>query len=167
MLTPHIIAPAPIQLAYTIRVDQGYQANPTPTAYEVQVPAPDSLQDQITSVLIRDEAFKVEILRIAELNREIAFIVQSLHHSKARHSFFTSLSKDPATFVKRWISSQKRDMEIILGDSRMGIGVALPGPGEEWMGDEFRRGGAQGVWGSANAREAAGFLVHKPIRWSK
>lgn len=127
--------------------------------------APDPLQDKIASILIRDESFKQDVLRIAEIDREIAFIVQQLHHSKARHSFFTSLSKDPGTFIKRWISSQKRDMEIILGDSRVGMGIGLPG--NEWMGDEFRRGGANGVWGSENAKEAAGFLVYKPGRWGK
>ena len=92
---------------------------------------------------------------IARLDDELAHIIQAINNSKARHSFFSSMSRDPTTFIKRWVSSQKRDMEIILGDSRIGSGA-------EWMGEEFRRGGRDGVWGSDNVRESVGLMVTKP-----
>ena len=70
------------------------------------------------------------------------------------------MSKDPATFVKRWVSSQKRDMENILGDSRVPLGT-------EWVADEFRRGGKDGVWGSENVKETVQLLVGQPGNWAR
>ena len=75
-------------------------------------------------------------------------------HSKARHTFFKSLEKDPVNFIKRWTASQKRDLEVILGE-------ATRGGGEDGGGEEFRRGGQKGVWGSETVRESVGLMVAK------
>jgi SWI/SNF-related matrix-associated actin-dependent regulator of chromatin subfamily D len=156
---PHLSTLPPIKLAYTIRVDQEYQANPTPTVYDILVPGPDPLREQILAIA-QNPSFADDLKKINELDKQIALTVQSINQSKARHSFFLSLSKDPVTFIKRWLSSQKRDMEIILGDSRVGTG-------NEWMGDEFRRGGKDGVWASDNIKEAVDLMVNRPGRWGK
>ena len=105
---------------------------------------------------MENPSFPDTLDKIKALDDELAEVIQAISSSKARHSFFSSMSKDPTTFIKRWVSSQKKDMEIILGDSRIG-------DGKEWMGEEFRRGGRQGVWGSDNVRESVGLMVAKPI----
>lgn len=64
----------------------------------------------------------------------------------------TELSRDPVGFVRRWTASQKRDLEIILGEA---------GKGEEAVGEEWRRGGKDGVWGTQNVRESVGLMVQK------
>ena len=134
-------------------MDPEYQANPTPTIYDITVPAPDTLRAKIIA-LMQDPAQRETLKELASLNDQLAILVQSLTTSKARHSFFTTMSKDPVNFVKKWVSSQKKDLEIIMGDARAGNGA-------EWMGDEFRRGGSESVWSSENVRESVGLMVSK------
>ena len=160
VITHHLHPLPPIKLPYTIRVDPEYQANPTPTIYDVLVLGEDPLQEKMFSIIKKNPEYIQTLGDIERLDKEIAQVVQALNKSKARHSFFTSMSKDPATFVKRWISSQKRDLENILGDSRVGTGT-------EWMGDEFRRGGKDGVWGSENVKETVQLLVARPGTWGR
>lgn len=150
---PHIAALQPIKLPYTIRVDQEYQANPMPTVYDILVPAPNPLRAKVLAI-IHNPDYATSLRQLAALDDQLASIVQSIADSKARHSFFTSMSKDPSRFIKRWASSQQKDLEIILGDSKYGSG-------QEWVGEEFRRGGEDGVWGSQNVRESVGLMVAK------
>jgi SWI/SNF-related matrix-associated actin-dependent regulator of chromatin subfamily D len=93
--------------------------------------------------------------QISQLDDQVALIIQALTHSRAKHSFFTALSKDPATFVRRWINSQRRDLETILGE-------ATRGGGEDASGPEFRRGGSDSVWDTTVAREAVRYMLAKP-----
>ena len=64
------------------------------------------------------------------------------------------MSKDPAGIVRRWCASQKRDLEVMLGDTTRG--------GGEEMAEEFRRGGKDGPWGGQQVRESVGLMVAKP-----
>ena len=104
--------------------------------------------------ITQNPTYPATLRQISTLDDQLAVIVQAVNHSKAKHAFFTSMSKDPATFVRRWTSSQKRDLEIILGE-------ATRGGGEDGMGEEFRRGGSGGVWGTENVRESVGLMVAK------
>ena len=58
------------------------------------------------------------------------------------------MSRDPAGFVRRWVKSQKRDGELIMGGEggRMGVGLEV---------------GAEGVWESQTVRESVGLMVGK------
>lgn len=79
-------------------------------------------------------------------------IVQAIGRSKAKHAFMAEMSRDPVSYVNKWVSSQKRDLEMIVGD----IGLGEDGTGEEW-----RKGGKDGVWGSDMVRESVGLKVQK------
>jgi len=81
-------------------------------------------------------------------------VIEAIQHSKAKHAFFTSMSKDPANFVRRWTSSQRRDLEVVLGEASRGMD-------EESPGEEFRRGGANGVWGTDIVKQAVGIQLAK------
>lgn len=108
-----------------------------------------------TLAIIQNPSYPATLRQLAVLDDQLAATVQAINHSKAKHAFFTSMSRDPATFVRRWTSSQKRDLEIILGE-------ASKGGGEDGAGEEFRRGGKGGVWGTENVRESVGLMVsHK------
>ncbi len=102
--------------------------------------------------LTTDPTYPATLRQITALDDQLALIVQAIAHSKAKHAFFTSLSKDPANFVRRWTSSQKRDLEVILGQAARGVD-------EESPGEEFRRGGTEGVWGSDIVRQAVGIQL--------
>lgn len=105
--------------------------------------------------LTQNPQYTAGMRQIASLDDQVALIVQGLTHSRAKHSFYTALSKDPANFVKRWINSQRRDMETILGE-------ATRGGGEDGSGPEFRRGGSEGAWDTPVAREAVKYMLAKP-----
>jgi SWI/SNF-related matrix-associated actin-dependent regulator of chromatin subfamily D len=82
----------------------------------------------------------------------LALLVQKIHQTNAKRKFYNNLAKDPASFVKRWISSQQRDLEAILAE-------ATHGGGEDATNEEFRRGGKDSVWGSELARESVGLWL--------
>ncbi|KAF2193844.1 hypothetical protein K469DRAFT_549741 [Zopfia rhizophila CBS 207.26] len=163
LLTQHLQTLPPIQLSYTIRVDKDYIAPSLesgipasqPTVYDVQVALDDPLKALAGSLLHSKD--NVEMLQqIHDMDEQIAVLVQGIQKSKAKHAFFTSLSNDPVSFIKRWLSSQKRDLEVILGE-------ATRGGGEDGSGLEWRRGGKDGVWGSEVARESVAlWLARQP-----
>ncbi|MCJ1398266.1 hypothetical protein MMC11_001463 [Xylographa trunciseda] len=153
LILPHLSPLPPIKLPYTIRVDPDYHAAPSPTIYDILVPAEDTLGAKMLAIT-HNPTYATTLTQIAELDKRLALIVQAINDSKAKHAFLTSMSKDPTTFVRRWVSSQKRDLEVILGE-------ATRGGGEDGLGEEFRRGGKDGVWGTEIVRESVGLMVAK------
>ncbi|KAF2690259.1 hypothetical protein K458DRAFT_413071 [Lentithecium fluviatile CBS 122367] len=154
LIKPHLTSLPPIQLQYTIRVDKDYispspesdKPASEPTVYDVQVALDDPLQPLLHSIL-RSKHSTETLQQIHQIDDQIVLLMAAISRSKAKHAFFTSMSKDPVAFIKRWLSSQKRDLEVLLGD-------ATRGGGEDASGEEWKRGGADGVWGSEVARES-------------
>lgn len=151
---PHTSPLDPIKLPYTIRVDEEFHKNPTPTVYDIQVAVEDPLRSKMLA-LTQNPQYTAGMRQITQLDDQVSLIVQALTHSRAKHSFFTALSKDPAAFVRRWINSQRRDLETILGE-------ATRGGGEDATGPEFRRGGSDSVWDTVVAHEAVRYMLAKP-----
>lgn len=89
--------------------------------------------------------------QVRGLDDQLAVMIQAVAESKAKHSFLESLSKDPANFVRNWLSSQKRDLEVIMGE-------ASRGGGEDAAGDVWRKGGKNSVWATQNAQESVQFM---------
>ncbi|KAL4780919.1 hypothetical protein BJX76DRAFT_350547 [Aspergillus varians] len=151
---PHTSPLDPIKLPYTIRVDEEFHKDATPTVYDIQVAVEDPLRSKMLA-LTQNPQYTAGMHQITQLDDQVALIIQALTHSRAKHSFFTALSKDPAAFVRRWINSQRRDLETILGE-------AGRGGGEDASGPEFRRGGSDSVWDTAVAHEAVRYMLAKP-----
>lgn len=151
---PHTSPMDPIKLPYTIRVDEEFHKEPTPTVYDIQVAVEDPLRTKMMA-LTQNPQYTAGMRQIASLDDQVALIVQALNHSRARHSFYTALSNDPATFLRRWTNSQRRDLETILGD-------APRGGGEDASGPEFRRGGPDSPWDTPVAKEAVRYMLAKP-----
>ncbi|KAH7263411.1 hypothetical protein BKA59DRAFT_55019 [Fusarium tricinctum] len=149
----HLRPLEPIRLSYTIRVDQEFHKDPQPTIYDIQVPVDDPLRDSLLP-LLNNPQYIAMLKEVTGLDDQLARVVQAIAVSKAKHSFFQSLSKDPANFIKNWLSSQKRDLEVIMGE-------APRGGGEHASGDEWRRGGKDSVWATQNARESVNVLLSK------
>lgn len=146
----------PIKLPYTIRVDKDFHENPQPTIYDVQVLVDDPLRAALTAYLTND-TYAQNLRDISQLNDHVALLMQKVSNSKSKHQFFDSLSKNPTEFIAKWLSSQKRDLEVISGE-------ATRGGGEDASGDEWRRGGNSGIWGSDNVRESVNLLVGQKTR---
>lgn len=152
LIKPHLTTLPPIQLQYTIRVDKDYIApspesgkRPSePTVYDVRVALDDPLQPLLHSI-IRSKQSTETLKEIQTIDEQIVLLMSALGRSKAKHAFFTSMATDPVAFVNRWFSSQKRDLEVIMGDSARGGGEDA----EEW-----RSSGPESVWGTETARES-------------
>jgi SWI/SNF-related matrix-associated actin-dependent regulator of chromatin subfamily D len=144
----------PIKLPYTIRVDPDFHRVPSPTIYDIRVVVEDPLRQKMLA-LTTNQQYAASIRQIGVLDDQLSLVIQGLLHSKARHSFYTALSKDPAVFIRRWLSSQRRDLETILGE-------ASRGGGEDGSAPELRRGGSNGVWETPVAREAVRYILAKP-----
>ncbi|KAI0518466.1 hypothetical protein F5B22DRAFT_635175 [Xylaria bambusicola] len=152
-ISPHLQPLPPVQLPYTIRLDEEFHKDPQPTIYDVRVAVDDPLREQMTAFL-NNAGYAGMLKEVSSLDEKLAIIVQAIHVSKAKHNFLESLSEDPATFVRNWLSSQKRDLDVILGE-------AVRGGGEDANGDEWRKGGKDSIWGTVNARESVNSLLSR------
>lgn len=150
----HLHPLPPVKLQYTVRVDQDFLSNPEPTVYDMRVLVDDPLRAKV-SAMIHNPEHHANLRQIVQLDEQLAVIVQALQNCKARHTFFKSMAKDPAGFMNRWVNSQRRDLEVILGE-------AGRGGGEDGTGPEFARGGKDGVWGSQAVAEAVRYRLAKP-----
>lgn len=146
----HLQPLPPIKLTYTIRVDEAFHKNPTATVYDVQVPIPDPLQARLAAFL-QNPQYATMLQQAKHLDDQLAVIVQAIAELKAKHEFYKNFSGDPVNFLNSWLSSQKRDLEVMQGE-------APRGGGEDATGDEWRRGGKDSVWASDNARESVQFM---------
>jgi SWI/SNF-related matrix-associated actin-dependent regulator of chromatin subfamily D len=97
--------------------------------------------------LLRPKNAAETLEQIRTIDDQLVLLMGAIGQSKAKHAFFSSMAKDPAAFVKRWLSSQKRDLEVIMGE-------ATRGGGENASGEEWQRGGSDGVWASDVAKES-------------
>lgn len=126
-----------------------------PTVYDIRVTVDDPLHAQMVAMTQNPE-FPATLRQISSLDDQLAIAIQALAHSKAKHAFYRSMQGDPVNFVKRWMSSQKRDLEVILGE-------ATRGGGEDSGAPEFQRGGDQGIWGSQVVQEAVRYKLAKEV----
>ncbi|KAJ3498527.1 hypothetical protein NLG97_g1058 [Lecanicillium saksenae] len=142
----------PVALPYTIRMDEDFHRDPQPTIYDVQVTVDDPLRANLQE-LINNPQYLAMLKDISGLDEQLARLVQAVSASKAKHTFMKSLGDDPATFVRNWLSSQKRDLEVIMGEGSNG--------GDNGYGDEWRRGGSNSVWATQTARESVNVLLSR------
>jgi len=151
----------PLPLPYTIRVDPTFHTTspPPPTIYHIPVPLPPTPPPYLTSSTnpLSPQSASQTLHSIRALDSSVALTIQALQASKAKHAFMDSMSKDPAGFLKRWMGSQRRDMEVMLGE-RWGVDEG------GMQGREWRRGGGGGVWGTEGVRESVGLMVSKETK---
>ncbi|KAJ2907138.1 uncharacterized protein MKZ38_007653 [Zalerion maritima] len=186
---PHLSPLPPISLPYTIRVDQAFHSlsspsspspspsSPQPTIYDVLVPIPDPLGEKMRPFIL-NPSYASMLKEVATLDDQLSLIVQAIQHSKAKHSFLTQMAQDPVGFTKGWISSQKRDLEYIMGEASRGggedavsdewrrVGAAAAAAAAAASGDGKGRGGgggkdAKGPWETGNARESVTMMLAK------
>lgn len=158
-VTPHLRPLPPIKLPYTIRVDQEFHSAldaPKPTIYDIRVSVDDPLRSKHLVPFIHNPSYAQTLREIHQLDESLAVLIQAVGDSKAKHTFLTSMATDPVGFVKNWLSSQKRDLEVIMGEATR-AGAAVEDP----VGDEWRRGGKGSVWDTSNARESVNVLLSK------
>lgn len=119
MINNHLLPTDPIIIKYTICTDKS--SNMSEFAYDIQVDVDDPIRQKMINLLSSISSQK----KIEDLDDKIATIVQTINNSKVKHSFLERFAQNPAVFIKKWLSSQSRDLEIILGDddARERIGI--------------------------------------------
>lgn len=154
MIAPHLSPLPPLSVPYTIRVDPDYHSLSDPQRYTIytlslRVPSITTPPPGLSPKTIQ------ELKQLQQKDEHIAFLIQAIGKSQRKHKFLMQMAKDPVNFTKKWMASQKRDLEIILGeDGRFEDGNALAG--------EWSRGGDDGVWGKGEVKEAVGVMVQRP-----
>lgn len=148
----HLSSLPPIKLPYTIRVDKEFHENPQPTIYDIKVQIDDPLKAALTSYLT-NPTYAHDLKKIAEYNAHLGLLIQKIVNSKSKHTFFDQLSKNPTDFIARWLSSQKRDLEIIAGER-------IRGGGEDVTADNWRKGGKDSIWATDHVRESVNLIVN-------
>jgi SWI/SNF-related matrix-associated actin-dependent regulator of chromatin subfamily D len=153
LITPLLSPLPPVKVAYTIRVDEDFHKDAQPTVYDIRVAVDDPLREKMLSFL-NNSKYASMLKDVATLDEQLALVIQALEVSKAKHGFLESLAENPTAFVKQWLSSQQRDLDVIMGE-------AVRGSRGDATGDEWRKGGKDGVWGSVNAKESVSVLLSK------
>ena len=151
MLQQHLYPLPPISIPYTIRVDPEYQALPPSSRHTIySLTIPISLSTTSTPKLSAPD-----LHTLAKKDEHLAELIQAIGNSQRKQSFFAQLARDPVMFTKRWMASQKRDLEIIMGED---------GSLEDssYLAAEWAKGGEEGVWGKEEVREAVNVMVQKP-----
>lgn len=152
----------PLKLQYTIRVDKAYispasdEKPSKPTIYDLRVPLPNPTAT-LTHAYAHSKSHLAELQTIVRTDDDLALLVQKINQTNAKRKFYENLAKDPASFVKRWVGSQQRDLEVVLAEATRGGGSG--GLGEEGASEEWRRGGKDGLWGGRLAQESVGLWL--------
>ncbi|KAF9957120.1 SWI/SNF complex component snf12, partial [Mortierella alpina] len=112
--------PDPIVLEYTVRVDKPYHL--APHCYDLDVEVDDPLfKSKIASLLSSTSMSSTTSTlpkQIHAQDEQIMQYIQSMHNSKTKRDFLLRFANDPADFLDRWVASQSRDLEVILGESQ-------------------------------------------------
>ncbi|CAO3630626.1 unnamed protein product [Cunninghamella echinulata] len=115
IINQHLTRPDPIVLNYTIRVDKEFYHSPK--AFDVDVELDSVLRQKMMNQVSAQQLQK----QIMELDDKIVQCVQSINNSKIKRDFLLQFSKHPVEFINKWIASQARDLEVILGESKVNL----------------------------------------------
>ena len=147
---PHLHPLTPVRLHYTIRVDEAYISSPEPTIYDVKITVDDPLRAKAVA-FSQNPTTTANLRQIAQLDDQLAVLIQAIQHHKAKHTFYKNFAKDPVAFIKKWYASQQHDLSVLLGEAEKGDVAGL----------EFAKGGKDGVWGSDVVNEAVRYRLAK------
>ncbi|ETN44172.1 uncharacterized protein HMPREF1541_10722 [Cyphellophora europaea CBS 101466] len=148
-IMPHLHPLPPLKLQYTIRVDQEFQSvEPQPTIYDIKITTDDPLRSRIMAITSSSQTAQ-NLRQINTIDEQLAVVIQAIQHHKAKHTFYKNFNRDPVGFLKKWHSSQQRDLSVILGEMERGDVAGL----------EFAKGGSDGVWGSDIVGEAVRYKL--------
>ncbi|KAG8806475.1 SWI/SNF complex component snf12 [Serendipita sp. 400] len=79
---------------------------------------PDSMSHGSTSTAPNSGSF----VAIQKADDEIKQRLQSLRNLRMRRDFFAGLANEPSAFIQKFVQSQSRDLEVVLGNERAAEG---------------------------------------------
>lgn len=115
LISQHLSRPDPIVIDYTIRVNKPLtQAS---KCYDIEVELDSIVRQKMMHIVSSTQTQK----EIMGLDDKIVQCVQSINNSKIKRDFLMQFSKEPVEFINKWIASQARDLEVILGESKVNL----------------------------------------------
>ncbi|KAG0322424.1 SWI SNF, matrix associated, actin dependent regulator of chromatin, sub d, member 1 [Linnemannia gamsii] len=115
--------PDPIVLEYTVRVDKPYHLSSHCYDLDVELDDP-TFKSKISNLLSStslNAANNTLPKQIYAQDEQIMQYIQSMQNSKTKRDFLLRFANDPADFLDRWVASQSRDLEVILGESHVNL----------------------------------------------
>ncbi|KAL0143418.1 hypothetical protein V8B55DRAFT_1477373 [Mucor lusitanicus] len=115
LITQHLSRPDPVVIDYTIRVDK--PLHQSSKAFDIDVELDSAVRQKMMHIVSSTLTQK----EIMALDDKIVQCVQSINNSKIKRDFLMQFSKEPVEFINKWIASQARDLEVILGESKVNL----------------------------------------------
>ncbi|CAG8498667.1 14363_t:CDS:10 [Funneliformis caledonium] len=115
LLNKHLQPLDPIVIEYTIRVDKDFHQSRY--AYDIEVEFDDPNKTRLPSIF-SNVANQREIQTFDD---KIVQCVQSINNSKTKRDFLLNFAKSPVEFINKWVESQSRDLELILGEHSVNL----------------------------------------------
>ncbi|KAI7906787.1 uncharacterized protein BX663DRAFT_497579 [Cokeromyces recurvatus] len=115
LISQHLSRPDPIVINYTIRVDK--PLHQSSKVYDIEVELDSIVRQKMMHIVSSTQTQK----EINALDDKIIQCVQSINNSKIKRDFLLQFSKEPVDFINKWIASQARDLEVILGESEVNL----------------------------------------------
>ncbi|KAG9304112.1 hypothetical protein G9A89_006022 [Geosiphon pyriformis] len=115
LLNPLVDPVDPIQIDYTIRVDKTFHASKY--AYDIEVEVDDVMRQRMAIA----NANTAQNKEVQALDEKIVQCIQSINNSKIKRDFLLQFTQSPVDFIQKWVASQSRDLEVILGESRFNL----------------------------------------------
>ncbi|PKK72158.1 hypothetical protein RhiirC2_710595 [Rhizophagus irregularis] len=115
LINMHLQPIDPITIDYTIRVDKEFHQSRY--AYDIEVEVDDPNKLRLLSVFNNNASQR----EVQNLDDKIVQCVQSINNSKTKRDFLLNFAKSPVEFINKWVASQSRDLEVILGESHVNL----------------------------------------------
>ncbi|KAI8822160.1 SWI/SNF-related matrix-associated actin-dependent regulator of chromatin subfamily D member 1 [Fimicolochytrium jonesii] len=112
LLRAHFSPPDPVILNYTITTDKEHHVHQFAYDIDVEVASPADGGDVVAPNITKD---------IGALDEKITSLIQSINHCKLKRDFMLAFADNPVDFLDRWVASQSRDLETVLGDSHFNM----------------------------------------------
>ncbi|KAH7096157.1 SWI/SNF complex 60 kDa subunit [Auriculariales sp. MPI-PUGE-AT-0066] len=110
----HIRIPDPLELRYTVNVSAEAPAG-SMTAFDVDIETEDiALREKQKAVVFNQSPESLKAIQ--EIDDEVAQVAQMVRNAKEKRDFLLQFAEDPVKFVDRWLASQSRDLEVVLGN---------------------------------------------------
>ncbi|CAE6486344.1 unnamed protein product [Rhizoctonia solani] len=136
IVTRHLVHPEPVVLNYELKLDAN-TLNPSPKVFDIPIDVDDvafkaKLQEAYVAITQGDQP------EIQNLDEKTTQIISQITALSLKREFCKSYAANPQQFIHRWIASQSRDLDVILGQGGMG-GAGNSKPGVNLGDEDLRR----------------------------
>lgn len=90
-------------------------------AYDIEVDVEDPIKQKMNNTISTYMPNHELSQKISQLDEEISQSAVAVRNAVIKRDFLDEFSKDSAAFIKNWINSQSRDLDLILGTEHANV----------------------------------------------